>query len=478
MNKFFTLIFSSLLIFTNNFSQIKFSTKSDFITLNIKKLPPDTIPPFFTINLPNVKQGFAINHKDSIFYINGLISDNLGKTRLYVNNSFVGNFENGQYSIPFRLSLGENYISLSGLDKKNNKYESYLRINYDPHADINPPQLKLLPPFEQINRGIQVIPKFAIDSNLVLKGKYFDENSILEIKVNGISVDSISDGIFTYYFGKYIPDTLVIFASDVFGNYTEINSVIKVEDDQNLQNNLKDIQYYALLIGVEDYSDQRINNLDYPVKNIENLKRILVDNYIFDKQNIILLKNPKRNNIISEFQKLRGKLSENDNLLIFFAGHGFFDEDQDMGYWLPSDAIKDDYSNWLTNSTIRDFIKAINTKHTLLISDACFAGSIFSSREPLLDASRSIIEIYKVKSRKAITSGIKNQKVQDRSKFTEFFLKFLMENKSKFLTAQELFTKVRAAVLNNSNIVQTPEYGSIPFTGDEGLSGDFIFIHK
>ncbi len=107
-----------------------------------------------------------------------------------------------------------------------------------------------------------------------------------------------------------------------------------------------------------------------------------------------------------------------------------------------------------------------------------FAGSIFSSREPFRDASRSILEIYKVKSRKAMTSGVKNQKVQDRSKFTEYLIKFLLENKNKFLTTQELFTKVRAALLNNTKISQTPEYGSIPFTGDEGLSGDFIFIHN
>lgn len=480
MKKNYILLISLLITLNANFcfNQIKFSTKSDLIRLNVKILPPDTIPPFLSVNLPNVKSGFAINYRDSIFFINGLVSDNLGKTKIFVNNDLMGTFQNGQYATSVKLNRGENMITVAAIDKKNNKSEKRIRINFDPRADVNPPQIKISPPFEQLNRGIQVIPKSTLNENKILIGQYFDENEISEIKVNDIAADSIVDGKFYFYLGNEVPDTLIIFASDIFGNFTEITAQIKIEDTYSTLNDLEDVTYHAILIGVEDYADQRINNLDYPVRDIENLKRVLIDNYQFDKNNIITLKNPKRTAIISAFQKLREKLTEKDNLVIFFAGHGYFDPDQDMGYWLPADAVRDDYSNWLPNSTIRDFIRAINTKHTLLISDACFAGSIFSSREPFKDASRSILEIYKVKSRKAMTSGVKNQKVQDRSKFTEFLIKFLLENKNRFLTTQELFTRIRSAVLNNTKVSQTPEYGSIPFTGDEGLSGDFIFIHK
>uniref|UniRef100_A0A7V2ZKS7 Caspase family protein n=1 Tax=Ignavibacterium album TaxID=591197 RepID=A0A7V2ZKS7_9BACT len=473
----------SLIIFLTvlnvfNYSQIKFYSKSNAVKLNVKMLPPDTIPPYFTVNLPNVLPGYSINHRDSVFILSGLVSDNLGKTRLYVNNNFVGTYQNGPYSVPITLNKGDNLLTLLIMDKKNNKAEKKLRIHYDSRADVNPPQIKLLPPFEQANRGIQIIPKSLVAENIILSGKCFDESEILEIKVNGIAIDSIIDGNFYFNLGKQIPDTILIFASDIFGNFNEINCIIKIEDFENMNNDLSEINYHAILIGVENYADQRINSLEYPIRDIENLRRVLIDSYLFDKNKVIVLKNPKRSSIISAFQNLRETLTEKDNLLIFFAGHGYFDADQDMGYWLPSDATKDDYSNWLPNSTIRDFIRAINTKHTLLLSDACFAGSIFSSREPLLDASKSILEIYKVRSRKAMTSGVKNQKVEDRSKFTEFLIKFLMENKNKYLTTQELFTKIRAAVLNNSRVSQTPEFGSIPFTGDEGLAGDFIFIHK
>ncbi len=467
-----------ILSFIQLLPQTKFSAKSSFIKLNIKIPPPDTIAPYLTINLPPVKENFLINFRDSIFYINGLVTDNSNKIRIYVNNNFVGNFISGQYSTFEKLSLGENIIRVLAVDKKGNKIEKVLKLNYDPKADVTPPQIKLLPPFDQLNRGIQIIRKNIFEDDVFLSGRIIDESEILDIQINGIPVDSIIGDYFYFNFKSSIPDSINIIAWDNYGNYNEISANIKLDDYSYFENNTDSIKYHAILIAVENYADQRINNLDYPIKNASNLARVLKDYYRFDSKNIIVLKNPKRTSIISVFQRLRDQLTEKDNLLIFYAGHGYFDPDQDMGYWLPSDAIKDDYSNWLPNSSIRDFIKSINTKHTLLISDACFAGSIFSTREPLLDASRSILETYKVRSRKAMTSGIKNQKVEDNSKFSEFLIKFLMDNQVKYITAQEIFTKVRSAVLNNSSLNQTPEFGIIPFTGDEGLSGDFIFIKK
>jgi hypothetical protein len=480
MNFRWFLIIILLLIFNcfEIISQTKFSTKSGSISLNIKIPPPDTVIPYLTVNLPPVKENYTINWRDSIFYINGLISDNSNKIKIFVNNNFIGNFVNGQYSTFEKLNLGENILRVTAIDKKGNKSEKVFKVNYDPKADITPPQIKLLPPFDQLNRGIQIIRRNQLENDLILTGRVIDESEVIDILINGIPADSIVGEFFYFNFKKSIPDSVSVFVSDKYGNYNEVIATVKLEDYSYFENNPDSVCYYAILIAVENYSDQRINNLDYPIKNTNNLARVLKDYYKFDSKNITVLKNPKRSNIISAFQKLRDNLSEKDNLLIFYAGHGYFDAEQDMGYWLPSDAQKDDYSNWLPNSTIRDFIKSINTKHTLLISDACFAGSIFSSREPLIDASRSILEIYKVRSRKAMTSGIKNQKVEDNSKFTEFLIKFLIENKEKYVTAQEIFTRVRAAVLNNSSLPQTPEFGSIPFTGDEGLSGDFIFIKK
>jgi hypothetical protein len=159
--------------------------------------------------------------------------------------------------------------------------------------------------------------------------------------------------------------------------------------------------------------------------------------------------------------------------LIFYAGHGYWDREKETGFWLPSDAERFSSVNWIRNSTIQDFVDDINTNHTLLISDACFAGSIFKSRGAFQDASMGINRLYSLTSRKAMTSGTL-QEVPDRSVFLEYLLKRLLENGKKYLSAAELFSSFREAVLNNS--ANVPQYGVIQDTGDEG--GDFIFIMR
>jgi hypothetical protein len=162
-----------------------------------------------------------------------------------------------------------------------------------------------------------------------------------------------------------------------------------------------------------------------------------------------------------------------DNFLIFYAGHGVWDATSKIGFWLPSDATKGSKLAWFRNSTLRDYLLEIKSKHTLLISDACFAGSIFKSRSAFMDANVAINMLNELPSRKAMTSGTLTE-VPDESVFLKFMIDRLQNNLEKYLTSEQLFSKFRMAVINNSNIV--PQFGVIQDVGDEG--GDFIFILK
>jgi hypothetical protein len=122
--------------------------------------------------------------------------------------------------------------------------------------------------------------------------------------------------------------------------------------------------------------------------------------------------------------QLARRLTENDNLLIFYAGHGHWDEGLNQGFWLPADAKEASRAEWLSNSTIREYIQGIKSKHTLLITDACFGGGILRTRTAFSGASRAIAELYKLPSRKAITSGTRNV-VPDKSVFVEYLIKRL-----------------------------------------------------
>ncbi|MGK7392003.1 MAG: caspase family protein [Candidatus Cyclobacteriaceae bacterium M2_1C_046] len=235
--------------------------------------------------------------------------------------------------------------------------------------------------------------------------------------------------------------------------------------------------YYALLLGVNDYknNDENLEDLDKPLKDAESLFSTLTNEYAFDADKTIKIENPTRADIINALEAISATISEKDNLLIFYAGHGVWDEKLNIGYWLPSDARSSSKSNWISNSTVQDYIAGLPSKHTLLISDACFSGGIFKTRgmgNGGID-EYGFSKLYKLPSRKAMTSGTLST-VPDESQFMKFLIKRLKENDESYMTARQLFSSIEAAVLNNTGNV--PQYGIIQNTGDEG--GEFIFIRK
>ena len=191
--------------------------------------------------------------------------------------------------------------------------------------------------------------------------------------------------------------------------------------------------------------------------------------------NFVFLENAKRRDIIDALDNLSKKVDENDNVLIFYAGHGYWDKDNEIGYWIPSDARQSSTADWFRNSTLTDQIRSIKSRHTLLIADACFSGAIFKARAAFMDADKAINLKYSLPSRKAMTSGTLTE-VPDRSAFIKYLVKRLEDNSSKYLAANDLFFSMEAAVINNSDADVKPQYGTIQKVGDEG--GDFIFIRR
>ena len=84
-------------------------------------------------------------------------------------------------------------------------------------------------------------------------------------------------------------------------------------------------KYYALLIGVSRYNEPKMY-LENPEKDAAKLKEIFTNRYTFSDSSTFLLLNPTRQKIIAELYRLRKKIGPNDNLVIFYAGHGFWDE--------------------------------------------------------------------------------------------------------------------------------------------------------
>lgn len=338
-------------------------------------------------------------------------------------------------------------------------------------SDTQPPVIKIIAP--ALVDGV----RFQTDLKEVdLIGEVTDASKIRFVSVN-TDIRLINEtGIFATSLSLIPGENLVqIRAMDEHNNLTSQDIIIECHPAViTLADRISShSMYYGLFIGVNQYSDPGIPDLDNPIKDAERLYQILTDKYTFEEENIQFLRNPTRSEIVFELDELRDRVSSEDNLLIFYAGHGYWDKEARIGYWLPADATKNSTVEWFRNSTLVDFLQAIRTKHTLLITDACFAGSIFKTRSINLDEEVVYETLYEMPSRKAMTSGPLNE-VPDQSAFLKYLTQRLDENRETYLSSEELFSSFRMAVISNSNVV--PQYGVIQDVGNQG--GDFIFLRR
>ena len=247
----------------------------------------------------------------------------------------------------------------------------------------------------------------------------------------------------------------------------------KLESSVEVVYDISSAKYWALIIAVEQYDDPDINDLDQPVHDATRFKTLITTEYNFEEENIIFMRDPTKAEIIGTLHQLRSQVAPEDNLLIYYAGHGTWDEEMSTGYWFPRDANRNNPVNWLPNTDLTNYLNVLKSKHTLLIADACFSGGIFKSRAAFNNVM-SVEKLYKLTSRKAITSGTLKEEVPDKSIFIEYLIRRLDSNKRKYLTSEQLYSSLKEAVINNSS--NFPQYGTIQNVGDEG--GDFIFIRR
>jgi len=344
-------------------------------------------------------------------------------------------------------------------------------------TDKTPPLIELISPAPSRS--------FEIEADITatqITGRAKDESGIANVKINGKDIGKIEeDGLFISKLTlKPGVNTILISATDNNGNTASktftINGTAMVKRTEVEIPILLDAapKYYAILIAENNYSDRSIPSLQNPVKDARELKRILESQYTFNKEDIDTLYNRSREEIMERIVHRCNTLTENDNLVIFYAGHGTAEKDKfgDVdGYWIPISAKRGVTSSYISASDINISLKRSSAKHILIIADACFSGAF--TRQLPGDAGKAIQKQYQVASRKVMASG-NLEPVPDNSKFLFYLKKNLQGNTEKYMSAKKLFDSFYDAILNNSD--NLPQYAAIKNVGDEG--GEFVFIKK
>jgi uncharacterized protein (DUF3084 family) len=364
-------------------------------------------------------------------------------------------------------------------------------------AELPGPVIHVIDPPLPLQRGEPRIVVAPDATERVLVGRVEAPAGLLTLTVNDIEIEPTENGVFTRTMALQGRDVAVrIVAVDSQGKRADTrfelaasgagDTVADAARGKPKKPELKvDFgEYHALLIGNDRY--QNLPKLDTAVTDIRAVEDVLVKRYGFE---VHTLQNANRYQILSALNEQRAKLGEDDNLLIYYAGHGELDRVNMRGHWLPVDAERESTANWISNVTITDILKSMNARHVMVIADSCYSGALTRSALARLEAGMNetarvkwIEKMMSKRSRTALTSG-GLKPVMDggggrHSIFAKAFIDVLTRNEA-VLEGQRLFSELSSLVswaAEAERFEQVPEYAPIQYSGHE--SGDFFFVPR
>lgn len=359
-------------------------------------------------------------------------------------------------------------------------------VKYPILSMISPPE----PSWESSGRGIQVDEYESHTTAFVVKGTSSSKEELDEVVIYVEDASGDQRSYRTKNFRK-VPQG-VLFEDQVQIAEGENTIVVQVKTNQGygvkqefkvistLDDKASAGQDHLLIMSVNDYLHWP--KLKNAVNDAKAMKELLQKNYGFADSTTYTLTNEQctRRAIDSTFRDLMRSLDENDRLMVYFAGHGYYDSLTDVGYWIPFEAETGEYAtySYVSNSIISEYIKGLKTRHTLFVSDACFSGNLCVAEGRGID-DKYTASMDQFKSRWIFSSG-RSEVVADEylrtghSPFAHFLLTYMQQPPNEVFTISELAAKVSRNVANNAN--QKPMARAIKNSGDEG--GEFIFRFK
>lgn len=239
---------------------------------------------------------------------------------------------------------------------------------------------------------------------------------------------------------------------------------------------------YALIFATDQYDNW--SDLVNPVFDSRTIAEELKKTYGFKVE---IVENATQSQILKKIREYgEKKYQPLDQLFIFFAGHGTYDQTFGEGFVVTRESLLNDEAKttYLSHNRLRSIVNNIPCEHIFLAMDVCFGGTF----DQALASSRGADdEVYKeqnqtefitrkltYKTRKFLTSGGKTY-VSDgipgkHSPFAKNFIDALRSRGGRdgILTLPEVFTYVEKLKIQ-------PRFGEF---GDNAPGSDFIFVAR
>lgn len=232
---------------------------------------------------------------------------------------------------------------------------------------------------------------------------------------------------------------------------------------------------YLLAIAIDDY--QHCSKLSNAVKDVDVFIQLMLSRYNFETDHITFIKDDqaKKKSIERAFLHLIKTVTPQDNLIVYFSGHGRYDE-HFGGNWVPVEAgtSDDDWPDYLSNDQVKSYLSRIKSFHTFLIADSCFSGAFFAEKGKEKDLSN---RVDTEPSRWALTSG-KKEIVSDgqAGKHSPFATALLdvLSKANEPPSVMQICTMVLEKVA--ANALQTPMGSALAVPGHQG--GQMVFYFR
>ena len=208
---------------------------------------------------------------------------------------------------------------------------------------------------------IFVAEKIEAKGVFILQGRVFDNSDPckkLILHMGGKPQKINSDCSFEISLNSNNINLVILEAYDLQGNKSETKNVQIVSQFTSNE------KYYALVIGNNNY--RKLEKLTAAVNDAHQIAKVLKNKYGFEVE---LLLDANSKEMHTAIINLRNKVTMDDNLLIYYAGHGMRDNDAipKQAYWIPIDGGKSLDNNWINTRTIESYVSGIKAKHILLM---------------------------------------------------------------------------------------------------------------
>jgi hypothetical protein len=330
--------------------------------------------------------------------------------------------------------------------------------------DKTPPEITLLTPKVTRGQGVEADVKA---NTIYVSGTAADPSGIASVSINGQALESVRpDGFFQANVSSAVTD-IAVQATDKKGNVaSQIFHIASKTEEKVTPDEIKplsdDEKFHAVFLANSDYSGGKWPALKTTVPEAKALRQLLIDKYGFSPENIDTVFNKNKVEMLTAISNKMAKMGDNDNLIIFYGGHGYFTESTNVAYWVPLNTQQD--FEYISNLEITTLIANCQARHILVMADACFSGAMRGGEN-----APSKYE-YKFKSRQLLTSG-GTEPVPGKSAYVQMVLEALKSNEDKYVSARDLYSRIAKGIMDQTKT--EPTIRDLNVVGSMG--GQFYF---